>query len=89
MIPKANSSDIDRLRASADIIEEVDGLTTYLGFCKPGTTQTSDPVWSIMKITVSGNEYPIETTFLWANGYCSYNLAWDYRYGYNYAFKKF
>lgn len=87
-IPSASSYNMDKLRASADIIEEVDGFTTYLGFCTPGTLLTSEPGWSIMKI-VEGAALPKITLFQWANGECAYNLVWDNRAGYNYSFKNF
>lgn len=89
MITKANSNDIDRIKATADIIEEIDGLTTYLGFCQRGTTDEAAPAWSIMKITQSAVDYPIVTRSLWAGGFCSYNLAWSQRESYSYSYKKF
>lgn len=88
-IIKANSEDVDRLKASADIIEEVDGLTTYLGFCAPGTTDEAAASWSIMKITQSAAEYPIVTRTLLAEGFCNYNLIWNNRALYTYTYKKY
>ena len=88
MVPFASGQNIDSLRASADIIEEVDGVTTYLGFCQPGTLLTSDPKWSIMQI-VEGAALPKLTVFKWATGSCAYNLIWDNRAGYAYTFKNF
>lgn len=89
MIPAANSADIDRLKAAADLIEEVDELTTYLGFCQPGTTSEEAAQWAICKITQSGTEYPILTSSKWAGGFCMYNLKWTDRALYEYSYKKF
>lgn len=89
MIPAANSYNIDRLRASADIIEEVNGLETYLGFCTPGTIAEDAPTWSILKIEASAEDYPIITRFKWAGGFCLYNLKWSERLTYEYTYKKF
>jgi len=86
--PYASQYEIAQIRASADIIEEVDGLTTYLGFCEPKTILTSEAKWSIMRI-VEGAVLPKITTFQWANGLCAYNLVWDNRAAYAYSFKKF
>lgn len=86
--PSASTHHMDKIRSSADIIEEVDGITTYLGFCEPGTLLTSEPKWSIMRIVEAG-ALPTVTTFHWANGSMMYNLVWDLRAGYDYQFKKF
>lgn len=88
-IVSANSADIDRIKAAADVIEEVDELITYLGFCAPGTTATNVPAWSILKIEQSGAVLPILTTQKWATGLCAYNLIWDNRAAYQYTFKNF
>ena len=76
------------LRQTADIIEEVDENTSYLGFCKPGTVDGREG-WSIMKIEQSGSEYPKITKFLWAAGKCSFNLSWNERATYDYYYNKF
>jgi len=89
MLPKIDYTNITDLRGAADIIEEKDELTTYLGFCTAGTPDTAAASWSILKIVQSGNAYPKETRFLWANGLCSFNKAWTGRAGYDYIFKKF
>lgn len=88
MIPFASHREIDRLRAASDMIEEVDGLTTYMGFCKPGTLTTAEENWSIMKI-VEGEDLPKLTVFTWAEGSCAYHLVWDDRADYDYSFKNF
>lgn len=88
MIPSASTFNIDKIRSSADMIEEVDGLTTYLGFCQPGTLTTDEPKWSIMRIVEAG-VLPTLTTFQWATGSCAYNLLWDNRAAYVYSFKNF
>lgn len=87
--PSASTFNLDKIRASADIIEEGEnGLTTYLGFCKPGTLLTSEPKWSIMRIVEAG-ALPTVTRFEWATGSCAYNLVWDLRTTYAYQFKTF
>ena len=88
MTPSASTFNVDKIRSSADMIEEVDGLTTYFGFCEPGTITTAQPKWSIMRI-VEGTDFPKLTAFTWADGSCAYNLTWDGREGYNYKFKTF
>ena len=85
----ANSQDIDRIKAAADLIEEVDEFTTYLGFCLSGTTLDTEAKWSIMKIVQNGSAYPILTSMLWADGLCCFNLQFSARAGYIYSFKKF
>jgi len=86
--PVASTQNIDKIRSSADIIEEVDGSVTYLGLCMPGTIGTHEPKWSIMRIVEAGT-LPTLTTFTWADGSCAYNLIWDDRETYNYLFKTF
>lgn len=88
MIPSVSTFNVDKLRASADIIEEVDGLTTYLGFCQPGTLGLDEPKWSIMRIVEAG-ALPTVTTFKWASGQCAYHLVWNLRATYEYLFKSF
>lgn len=85
----ADKNQIANLKASADLIEEVSDLVTYLGFCASGTTGTDQPTWSVLKITQSGTVQPILTSFLWADGKCSYNKVWNDRAGYTYTYKKF
>lgn len=87
--PYASNQVIADIRGAADIIDEVDELTTYMGFCFPGTTGTDEPKWSIMKIVQSGIETPVITTFKWAGGTCSYNHIWDNRAALEYSFKNF
>jgi hypothetical protein len=87
--PYASGYDMDRLRASADVVYEKDATTTYLGFCSPGIEATSDVGWSIMKIVVTADAPPVTTTFTWATGQCCYNLVFDNREDYDYYFKKF
>jgi len=88
MIPAASTFNIDKIRASADILEEVDGLTTYFGFCQPGTLSTDQEKWAIMQIVESA-EFPKLTTFKWATGQCAFHLVWDLRDTYEYLFKSF
>jgi len=87
LLPTINN--IADLRTAADIIEEKTELVTFLGFCKPGTTSESEAGWSILKIIQSGTVKPITTRFLWAEGFCFYNLSWTDRNLFNYQFKKF
>jgi hypothetical protein len=87
--PFAQTGMIDALKGAADIIEEVSDTLIYFGFCQPGTTNTNESKWAIMKIVVSGSIQPITTQFLWAGGMCSYNYSWDSRAGLTYTFKNF
>jgi hypothetical protein len=85
LLPYSATGMLDKLRASADAIDQVSDTVTYLGFCLPGTMDTNINRWSIMKIQV----FNTETYFMWANGVCLYNLLWDSRAGYTYYFKGF
>ena len=85
----ADVSNIADLRATADIVEEKDELTTYLGFCQPNTESETDSTWSIMKIVQSGTAKPVITKFQWADGLCSFTHNWSLRLTYDYKFKKF
>ena len=88
--PNAIGGAIANLKAAADIIEVVDDNNVYYGFCKPGTTATSEARWTILKITVTGaSPAAVVTSFKWANGAQSYNLKWDDRATYTYSFRKF
>jgi hypothetical protein len=87
--PYAAHDNMSDLRGAADIVEELNPLVTYIGFCQQGTTGTNVPKWSILKITQSGTTVPIITKFEWAAGICSYNLIWDNRAVYEYSFRKF
>ncbi len=90
LTPYAGTGMIDTLKGAADIIEEVSENEIYFGFCKPGTEDTDEPAWSIMKISVTGvDPAAVTTSFKWANGTCAYNLVWDDRADYTYKFKKF
>jgi hypothetical protein len=61
-------------------IDEVDSSTTYLGLAKSGTP-TSQALWQIRKIAVSGTV----TSFTWADGDASYNHVWDNRTSLTYS----
>lgn len=92
--PYASQDEISKFRAAADIIEELPAdlngnIVTYLGLCRPHTTGTDEPNWSIMKITESASVSPKLTIFQWADGLCCFNLVWDERLNYSYYFKKF
>ena len=89
LTPTADHTNIADLRATADICEEYNDTTTYLGFCKPGTTDEAAAAWSILKITQSGIVQPITTRFQWAAGLCAFNLAWSLRATYTYKYKNF
>ena len=88
-LPYASTGMIDALRGAADIIEQVSETLFYFGFCKPGTTGTDQDTWSIMRITVHGEDPNVTTTFTWAKGMCCYNMRWDDRAEYEYLFKNF
>jgi hypothetical protein len=87
--PYASGYDVDRIRASADVIYEKDANTTYLGFCDTGTLLESEAKWSIMRIVTTADVAPAFTRFTWANGQCNYNLVFDDCETYDYYFKKF
>ena len=90
-LPRAESQNMDELRASADMITEVSDRVTFLGFCLPGTTGTNAPGWSILVIEQSNTpgSYPNTTSFKWALGMCAYNLIFDNYLTYSYEFKNF
>jgi hypothetical protein len=92
--PQADQYTLDQIKASADIIEEVSALVSYIGFCQPGTAGPNEekkalPIWSIMKIvqSVPDGTYPNETEMNFAGGIMGYNLTWNGRSGYDYKFK--
>lgn len=87
--PVANSYDLDKLKASADVIREISDNEVYLGFCTKGTTGTDQPKWSILQILTDSNAYPKVTTFKWANGQCMFNLVFDQYATFDYSFKTF
>lgn len=94
LAPYASSRTVADLRASADIIEEVSANVIYFGFCKNGDYGTDDerqaaPIWSIMKVEISGDAFPITTKYLWAGGLCSYSQVWNQRADLEYKYKKF
>lgn len=93
-IPTASANNIDALRASADIIEEVSANLIYFGFCAPGDHGTdaerkAKPIWSVMRIDISGSSYPITTTYTWAGGVCAFTRVWNDRAALDYQIKKF
>jgi len=77
------------LKGAADIIVEADALTTYLGFCEPGTLLTSAPKWAVCKIVQNGAAYPIETRCLWADGNFVFNQVFDNYAALTYKFHNF
>lgn len=87
--PIAHQHNYNILRGSADLVEEVNNLVTYLGFCKPGTTSEAAAEWSILKISQSSTVQPILTSFTWAEGRASFDLIWNNRAAYTYKFKNF
>lgn len=56
------------------LIDEPDANTTYIGAAKMGAS-TSDAVWQITKISISGTV----TTFAYADGDDNYDNIWDNR----------
>jgi len=86
------------IRQSAKIIYKFSDQVTYFGFCKPGTENTNEEAWSILKIEeipaigwASEND-PLPgnmVTFKWANGMFAYNLIWDNLQSYEYKFSNF
>lgn len=78
-------NNIAALRQSTDIIDEISDTVTYLGFCKPGTSDEDSETWSIMKIEEVGNI----TSFKWAKGKAMFDLQWSQRLTYSYSFQNF
>jgi len=62
------------------LIDEPDSNTAYYGFAEPGSS-TSDPVWRIMKKSVSGTV----TSYLWADGNTKFDNIWDNRTSLSYS----
>ena len=62
------------------LIDEVDTNTTYVGETKPGNA-TSDALWRIKKISVSGTV----TTIAYADGDLLYNNVWADRVSLSYS----
>ena len=91
--PFANSHNLDKIKASADVILEISATEIYLGFCVNTVDgrdlQTDEEGWSIMQINTTGTTFPKTTTFKWAEGQCFYNLVFDQYATYNYKFKTF
>lgn len=82
-------SPMQDLMEQADITLYASEFVTYLGFCQPGTADTSAAKWAICRITVSGNTYPYTETVEWANGLRNRNLVFDDYDTFTYSFKKF
>lgn len=62
------------------LIDKVDSNTTYVGTGKMGAV-SSDAVWQIIKISVSGTV----TTIAYANGDDKYDNVWDDRASISYS----
>lgn len=56
------------------IVDEVSNTVTYVGYAEPGAA-TTDPVWQIKKILVSGTI----TSIKYANGEPTFSNEWDDR----------
>ncbi len=94
MLPIADQHTINNIKGSADIVEEIDALTTILGFCKPDIEATDEekkamPIWSLLKVTESGTIFPILTEMKWGAGLCVFNQVWNDRAAVDYKFRKF
>lgn len=63
------------------IIDEVDSTTTYIGETRHFGAATSDNVWRIKKIVVSGTQ----TGIFWADGVDDFMKVWDDRTSYTYT----
>lgn len=94
LLPKSGQSNLDDLKANADIIEEVSALVTYIGIVQPNTTgdntaKQAAAIWTIIKVTQSAADgvYPNVTTICYADGIAAFNKVWDDRATYNYIFK--
>jgi len=77
---------VEALRAAADIVDETNPNTIYLGFRNPRETDQGEdkPVWSILRI-----EKVLDITrFQWADGHISFNKQFTQRAGYDYYYLK-
>lgn len=75
-----------------DIVEDIqvdaNNSITYVGFVKPGTTNTNQAKFKIKRVTVTTAGLSTITVTEWAEGNVQYTKVWDNRAGYNYSFKK-
>lgn len=62
------------------LLDEVDEVTTYVGYAQPGTLQSASS-WKIKKITTTGNDLEIE----YADGVKTFTKAWDDRATFSYS----
>lgn len=92
--PQIDQYTLSQLRQSADIIEEVSALVTYIGIIKPGSGGTDEQkaaaaIWSIIKVVQSAPDgtYPNISTIKFADGMAIFNKNWNNRATYNYLFK--
>lgn len=82
-------SSIAQLMAKADVIQEEDDLTTYLGFCQRGATAVDDPVWAVCRIQQSQLLKPRATTIMWSEGFNQPRFKFSDYAILNYKFKNF
>lgn len=62
------------------VVDEASETVTYVGYTKPGTA-TSEALWRIMRISVSGAITSVE----FANGADLFDRVWDLRSEYTYS----
>lgn len=77
------------LLAKADIMEEVDDLTTYLGFCQRDPGGYDQPVWAVCRVQYSGTTKPRTLTIMWPDGLNQRTYKWTDRAGLNYKHRNF
>jgi hypothetical protein len=84
-------SPIELLMQKADTFIEVDNKTTYLGFCSPKTTATTQASWAVCKVvySVAPGTYPRACSVLWANGQRQKNLKFSDYLTHSYSYRKF
>jgi len=84
-------SPLELLMQKADTFVEVDNKTTYLGFCAPGTTLTTQLNWAVCKVVydVAPGTFPRTGNILWANGQRQKVLTFSDYLTYNYSYRKF
>lgn len=66
-----------------DIVDESGApMVTYVGFCTPGTVDTSQPRFKIKRITANAGI----TITMWANGTREYKNIWNDRAALPYSY---
>jgi hypothetical protein len=76
------------LFAKADIVEEADGLTTYLGYCQRDPDGYDAPQWAICRLQYSDYNKPRTLTIMWPDGLNQRRYKWTERASLNYQHRR-